>query len=224
MRQLYALSIAVVVGLWDGALARAEVVPVFGTGVSPTGALLPDTAIDPHYTLIQYPGQVGTTPAPTFVLSGITHTYILSGTSSKWISWSPTWIDATPSGVWVYRTTFDLTGFLPNTAVLTGRIASDDEATIFLNGVNTGIVSPRSDVFTELTLSTGFVSGVNTIDFRVTNLPFVSFNPSALRVDLSGSATAVPEPSTMALSVVGVVGLLFLRRRTKAFVTARSAV
>jgi hypothetical protein len=192
----------------------ASIVTVYGTGLDNAGNLLPDNAVDPHYSLILYPGQIGSAPAPSYALSGITFSYNTSGTTSRWISWSPTWIDATPNGTWIYRTTFDLTGFIPSTTVLTGRLLSDDDGTLFLNGVNTGVHNHDNFNWTNFNITNGFVPGVNTVDFQVLNANFVSFNPSALRVDLS--ATAVPEPSAIVLSAVASGWIAFRRWRKRA--------
>lgn len=207
------LALALLALLAGKQASPAEVIPVFGTGLDNSGAVLPDGAIDSHYTLSLYPGQVGSTPASVYVLGGITFGYNLSGTASKWVSWSPTWINATPSGNWRYQTTFDLTGFLSNTAVLTGRILSDNDGAIFLNGVPTGILNDDVANWTNFNITTGFVPGINTLEVHVLNDSFVSFNPSAMRMDLSGVATAVPEPSTILLASMAACGLLLKHRR-----------
>ena len=46
-----------------------------------------------------------------------------------------------PGGDYVYRTTFDLTGFDPNSAVLTGQWAVDDTGVLKLNGDSTGVTA-----------------------------------------------------------------------------------
>jgi len=201
--QLLALSIATLPHI-----AQAAVIPIFGTGLDAGGVVLPNTSLDPHYTLVQYPGQVGSTPASTYVVNGITFGYNVSGTGSKWISWSPNWENATPSGQWTYRTTFDLTGFVPGTASLTGRFLVDDDATLFLNGVNTGVTGADSATFVNFNFTSGFVPGINTLDLRVNNASFVSFNPSALRVEVSGTAAAMPEPTAALLLAAGALALL----------------
>lgn len=197
-------------------LFSQQTVVTFNSGVDNSGNLLPDGAVDPHFSLISYPGQVGSTPASAFALAGITHTYITTGTQSRWISWDPNWIDATPSGVWIYRTTFDLTGFQPETAQLIGQFVSDNDGTLFINGVNTGIINTAADTFTPFNITSGFVDGINTVDFRVINDPFLGFNPSALRADLSVTA-AIPEPSSLLLGAgVIVAGMTwYVRSRRK---------
>src|SRR5437016_3623537 len=73
-------------------------------------------------------------------------------------------------GVYQYRTTFDLTGLDPTTAVLNGQWAADNLGLIQLNGVtvpNSASQGYRS--FTIFSITSGFVQGINTLDFIVTN-------------------------------------------------------
>ncbi len=205
------LILACVVMSWTVchvAAAHAEPITIFGTGVDSLGNLLTPGTIDPHYHLAMYPGQVGDAPANAYVLN-VSSTYNLSGTDSRWISWSSVFTNATPGGLWIYRTTFDLAGFDPSTAILTGRVYADDflQAS-YLNGVDTGIVGGSYLTGTPFTIATGFAGGVNTLDFQVPNANFVAFNPSAFRLDISGTARAVPEPSTIALAILGIAGAL----------------
>jgi len=145
----------------------------------------------------------------------------------------PDWIADVPSGshggvgnwtYFVFRQTFDLTGYDPSTANLTIRWAADDGGQGGLGGswipafrVNGGsfvnyIGSTRENPILPYSLSapqsitSGFVPGLNTIDFYVQGngqtdgflLEVVSF-------------TAVPTPGAAAL--LGLGGLLAARRR-----------
>jgi hypothetical protein len=199
---------------WQHA-ANADVITVFGTGVAANGSLLPSGTADPHYQLISYPGQVGNAIAAAYSFDSLPSVYLPNGPSSKWISPSNPFGNS-PGGVYIYRTTFDLSGYNPAAATLTGRIASDNEARIILNGADTGITTPNIGYssFVSFSLTTGFASGVNTLDIRVNNDSFVSFNPTALRLDLSGTVV-VPEPSTLLLmaSAIPAVAWLTYRRR-----------
>lgn len=64
--------------------------------------------------------------------------------------------------------------------------------------------------FSSFTITGGFVAGVNTLDFVVTD----TGNPGALNVNsLVGTVTAaVPEPSAIVLMLVGGIGVLARRR------------
>ena len=89
-----------------------------------------------------------------------------------------------------------------------------------INGVDTGKGTPSAPTFgfgalTPFTISSGFVAGVNTLDFIVPNVG----GPSGLQVQISGTATAVPEPSGFQSALAGglivsAAGLWRQRRRS----------
>src|SRR5207245_7622204 len=113
------------------------------------------------------------------------------GPNSKWIAPRVDAANGNAVGTYTYRTTFDLTGLNPATAVLTGQFASDNGATIKLNGVTVGPTSPTFNAFTVFTISSGFIAGVNTLDVVVSNDPCGGcINPTGLRVDISGTASS----------------------------------
>ena len=95
---------------------------------------------------------------------------------------------------------FDLTGFNSATATLTGQFAADNSAVIKLNAVIVGTTASTYSAWTPFTISSGFVAGVNTLDFMVTNDPSDA-SPTGLRVDLSGTATpSGPPPVAVTVS------------------------
>jgi hypothetical protein len=145
-----------------------------------------------------------------------------NSTASKWIGPS-NGVNGTqgdPGGTYVYRTTFDLTGFNATTARLVFRATSDNPTTgVTLNGSSFNFTTPNRgfDAFSDpFTISSGFVAGVNTLEFTVSNSS--TFNsPSGLRVEfLESTAAAVPEPLTLlgAGTALGF-GALFKRKLTQ---------
>jgi hypothetical protein len=133
--------------------------------------------------------------------------------TSKWISPNGNEDTIEPSGTYVYQTTFDLTGLNPTTAEISGSVWVDNEISdIILNSTDTGFTSDTYASPTSFTLDTGFVSGINILEFDVVNGPLGGAqNPTGLRVEMTGTATAVPEPVEGSLLMIGA-GLLVRRQ------------
>ena len=83
---------------------------------------------------------------------------------------------------------------------LSGFFATDNSGYMQLNGVTVG---PTSSSFTSLTafsLTSGFVPGINTLDFVVTNGPTGgAANPTGLFVELTGTGTLLSPGPTQIL-------------------------
>jgi len=194
-----------------GAGRAAQSIPgLQATGVASDGSLLSDGAADPHYSVNEAGG------ADAVVLNSIPGNYLSNGPDSKWI-WQNA--DATPNATTrTFRLSFDLTGLDPNTAELTGQWATDNEGLdILINGMSTGNeIDPNDlsgiddafDQFHDFSVTSGFVSGTNTLDFVVKdNQDFAGFRASGIE----GTAE-VPAPATGV--VFGLAGLLvWLGRR-----------
>jgi hypothetical protein len=85
-------------------------------------------------------------------------------------------------------------------------MAVDNTVTdILINGVSTGFTASSFSTFTPFTISSGFVQGVNTLDFVWTN----ASGPSGLRVEVAG--TVAPETTSVVL-LTGLAALWFARR------------
>jgi hypothetical protein len=160
-----------------------------------------------------------------------------------WIPNSPasSWIGPTSNGAWVSPLSKPINGFDPATSApqgyyyydksfnlstttnahLTGGLWSTDNngISIYLNGQFEANATPFNGFlnFNSFTVnSADFVPGMNHIDFVVFNENFTSTpgrSPTGLNVE--GTVSNSPEPSTMAVAVLGAIGFLGygLRRR-----------
>jgi hypothetical protein len=211
-------------------LGTVRIPGLFPTGVNAAGVTLPDGVDDPHYALVA-PGPVlgdTTLPQDGFPIGGSVPPgpWVNNTASSRWISPVDVLGGADGNGppvVHHFETTFDLTGLVPASAVITGLWSSDNVGVdILLNGVATGnpqIASfPNLNSPFEISTALGdvFLPGVNTLTFVVDNLP-PGDNPAGVRVEgLVAWARPIPEPSTVALAVAGALAAIFAcRRRAK---------
>ena len=227
---LAAVSTAIALGAAAPANAAAFV-GLFNTGVDASGNVLAPGQAEQHYVITNSSSAALSLPSTPKVAQSAAWSVndTVGSAGSAWISpFTNANGVATFSGSYPAQATFDydLT-FTLNTlnlasAVLTGKVQSDNFVTILLNGValpnqaqapafpgNLPTTYFRSfSVFD----STGglFVNGTNTLTFRVTDYGVIS----GLRVaDLAG---AVPEPATWAMLIVGfglVAGQIRRRRR-----------
>ena len=186
--------------------------------LSSTGAGLAWGAVDPNYTMTAGPAGAGNllvvrndgAPFPPWVAN--------VGTSVQWIAPQSDYRagQSDPAGSYTFQTTFDLTGFYPSTAILTGEWASDNCSQIWLNGAYTGTeITPVGCLASmhPFTIASGFQAGINTLDFVVNNTD----GPTGLIVSLGGTANPIPEPATLTLLGFGLAGFwLLLRRNRKA--------
>ena len=187
--------------------AQSSIPGLFNTGVDNSRNKLAVGATDPHYTVLENSGaQAIVTDNGAYV-----HT-----TTAGYI-WQTA--GGTPGNTTrTFRTTFDLTGFDVATAFISGSWSTDNVGlNIFINGTPTSWTSGGFTSYTPFSISSGFMSGINTLDFLVQDLG----PPGALSVDnLSGRAFAavpstVPEPATLALLATGLVGVFGAARRKR---------
>ena len=150
------------------------VVPIgdlFNTGVDGTGALLPLHSVDPHYTLTtsadpNWPGPNAYVGHPR------PGAWVGNTAASQWISPRTNVLARNTSGLYVYRKEFVLPATF-SSAVIVGRWATDNSAEIHLNGVPTGITKPSTGflALTPFSITSGFVPGLNVLEFYVTAMP-----------------------------------------------------
>lgn len=201
------------------ALVSAHAASITGlnnTGIGAGGAN--DTSY--QLSIVSDTWNGSTVPVITLDNTWPVNTWLANDSTSKWIT--PTAnqgqsYDAWNNGTYTYRLSFDLTGFDAATASFAGRVLSDNTVKVLLN--NTEIASGNGfTTWSNFTAASGFTSGVNQLDFVVTNWAQNSGNPTGLRVEFGQSAvTAVPEPETYAMMLggLGLVGFIARRRKNK---------
>ena len=170
------------------------------TGISLTGALLPQDAIDPHYFLgpVPTPPPAGYTSPQAVVITNLWPWLEVTPHVSEWIA--PATDDPTndylwncPPGYYTYTNVFTLpVGANPATASISGRWAADDGAVaMYLNGFATGNTIPLArgwGMWSYFTINSNFISGRNTILFVVTNAAQYGLSPTGLRVEFTNAS------------------------------------
>jgi hypothetical protein len=210
-------TLALAFGSVDRAQSTTIALSLYNTGVDNAGAVLPNSTVgDPHYTLTNPNNTVVTTvSASSGYPANIYDSYATNPAPSSWLL--PTGLNGI-TGNYTYRTTFDLTGFLENTATISGNWGTDNSGVnIFLNGVSIGNGSTNPGFnqggYSTFNILAGssFVAGINTLDFVVNNID----GPVALRAELSGTAdvASVPEPSDMLGTAIAFGSIVMLKRK-----------
>jgi hypothetical protein len=191
--------------------AMADTLGVFNTGVAGIGA------VDPNYTLVSEPSDATQGPAT----GAVPHpAWFAPEGGTNWINNTGAYnVGEQPNGFYIYDTTFNISASEnPATAILNIAFAVDDSGTVWLNGAEVYSGSDSYSYLTSITLSSGFHTGSNTLEFQVDN---TGGAPTGLYADVSGTVDplavgAVPEPSSMALLGTGIFSIAaFVRRRFK---------
>ncbi|HOX15032.1 MAG TPA: PEP-CTERM sorting domain-containing protein [Smithellaceae bacterium] len=151
-------------------------------------------------------------------------------TLGKYISWAADQSNATqggvPGGLYTYAFDFNWAGATTNTTFDFRWLSDDYLSEIKLNGVGLGVNNlDQPSPWTTSYLQNGVVgtveSGVNTIEFLIWNTAGYQpgytgvSGPTGMAADFTvhGDATTVPEPASMLLLGLGLLGLIGVRRK-----------
>ncbi len=201
------------------------VLTVWKTGVGSNGEVLNPGSVDPHWTFqpayhAAGPGESGS------LIVGLSQ----DGGTTYGV-WATDWLpDSAPLDTYLISTTFDLTGYNPGTAKLQfgywGGEYADASYGWYLNGtpVWNGAFAAGNGY---ATITSGFVSGVNTLSYNTYwrgGVSLETYTPSALTVWNPNpilTATPIPEPTTMIAGALlllpfGLQGVRMLRNRRQA--------
>mgnify|MGYP002348284555 FL=1 len=163
-----------------------------------TGRGLKEGEHDPHWQIVARSDRPKWSPQAA-VVSPIDERFFLANlpTHSQWLSLRAEAPSLPEDTTYTFRTSFDLTGFLPATAVLRGRFLADDHVrAIRLNGRDVPVPPHGFGPFfhwTEFEIRGGFVAGTNRLEIEVLNGGYESGKPGGqslmfCRVELEGSA------------------------------------
>jgi hypothetical protein len=213
------LALAVALGLALGCRVgevRADPITInLATGLDASNNLITTGgAPDAHWTVRGNPAQV---VVPGSGDSGFPD-WIANGPNSAWIARNAN--DAFGNGLDTYTRTFDLTGFNPATASITGFWTLDDGGTLSLNGHLIGTLDASTTpwfsfhAFSVPAGSPFFNPGVNTLQISITQTD-TFLEGVRLQGTLTAEAAAIPEPTSVVLFGLALVGgaLCAWRRR-----------
>ena len=231
MRNILKVSIlpALLLTLASAAYASTVQLGSYGTG---------DPNLGNNNTALAYVGY--TSASPTITSSsplGTGTTYDLVNPSapwspalagSSWVSINPTdgccGGNAEPNGYYTYTTTFSAEAGATYTGAL--DVFADDTAEVFLNGVlvggfaNNNPNGPCAQGGGGPTCNgSGYPESIDAVLSGTNTLTIVDWQSggSAAGVDLAGSLTETPEPSSLLLLGTGLLGLAFVTfRKAKA--------
>lgn len=216
MKTTAAIALALATATVSTSVSAATTVNV-STGVS-TYTVSPSTSSNAIVPTSTNPGWVSGTGTATNSANNA------GVNGAKWVTPIECSVtcDPTSNQDYIYTTMFSLPNVAQLTALsLSGKFWADNTVLdILLNGVSITLTAPGgtfNGVGTMFGTSdpTKFVTGTNTLTFKVRNLALNGGNPSGLRV--SALVTAVPEPGTWLLMLMGFGFVGFqMRRRQKA--------
>jgi hypothetical protein len=193
--------------------SAASIIGLYNTGVDASGNKV-TTVNTPelHYTSTS--GAAFTTNNPNY-LTDPNASFIAGGLNGS-------------GGSQTYALAFDLGALNPTTASLSGQLAYDNGAQVYLNGnllfsdlpASPGTLAAFQTLHSFNASSSYFVAGINTLTFSVLDYQA----PTGLLVTNLVGTGAVPEPATWAMMLAGFGMIGFgLRRRVKRTVSVTYA-
>lgn len=199
------LVVCALVCFGSTAAFSAPITGLFNTGVNSAGVAMGPGSADPHYSILS-PNQ------PAIVLkNALPGTWLPNTPTRRWVWQSFT---GTPTNTTLtFRTTFDLTGLNASTASITGEWATDNFGLdILINGTSTGNTCGGFSSLCNFSVLSGFVAGVNTLDFVVQDVGSIAgFLVSSISGTVDDAVAGVPLPASLALLGFGVLAVA--RRR-----------
>ena len=195
-------------------IAGAETMTVFGTGVDASGNVMAGGSTDPHYFFSDLNIQ-----AVVYSSTSMWPLWLPDDAGSAWVGFKDSG-DTSPYGTHDIITTFDLTGYDPTSATLSGSWVGDQYGTLFLNGNAIQSVPNENWNYldghepTPFFITSGFSAGQNILDFQVT-FPDNFDGLRVLPMTLTATPTqGVPDASsTLMLLGCALAGLGGIRRK-----------
>ena len=181
-------------------------------------------AIDPNWTVNG--GDAYVTDETAFPFVGLLVPWTPNNSVSSWISPQGSYAGggSDPGGLYIYSTQFDLTGYDLASVIIEVNAEVDNQILdMRINGTSAHVF-PFVNAFVPeppFILASGFLEGLNRLDFVTYNIPQLTPNPNGLNVwfDSSGSLTRIPdapdipEPATILLIGAGLIAIASLSKR-----------
>ncbi len=160
-------------------------VAVFSTGKDANNVVLAPNTVDPHYRLLVSPAGAVNTNALAIQNHG---SWLANDSASTFIGVRNPGTENVPFGPYNYETTFPLTGYILSSVQLNISVTVDNDLTnVFLNGAPLGLAYSGFSAFGAFpAITTGFVPGTNTLEFRTVNAG-TGDNPFGFRAVISGT-------------------------------------